>query len=731
MDGFRDSLRRALNLSHFRFGPSLVSLAVAVITIILVVGNMSDESGGAADMREFETGKVADRDVVAFHAASYIDEEATMIRMEAQERLVPAVFRYSAGISTGIIEAWSSFSDFADRLTGNGFSAASARLEVQAEYPAFFPNETLNAYFSAAERPQFRELGRGVLDGVLQRGVFAINREELWNFNPDVAELVSVIDSRSDRERLFYNEVITLEEVPEALAETVKNGELPLSFKAIGVDLLRPFISENVFFSPEDSRQRVLESRERVAPVIKNIEKGKRIIRKGFVITEDEMRELRALHSAAPNKDPRSVMGMVLIIILFYVLFIFLRGGLVLGRELSNSESYLLSILIGLYLAGSILVKNLSSGYEGFPASLAFPTALIVMIPAVFIGPRLALVMAVALPLGAFLSGSFDTSSYIFALISGVAASTVLKNAEKRMDLIKAGLIIGAANCLAVVVLMLLRRAGPGSYPLLLLWAALNGIISGMLVLGMLPPLEHALNAVTPFRLMELSDLNAPILRKLFTAAPGTYSHSIMVANLAEQACQDIGANPLLARVGAYYHDIGKMENPDYFVENQTDHNKHEDIAPRLSATVIRSHVKLGIEKARGLGLPQDVISIIAEHHGNSLISWFYNKASQQEEQVNTEDFTYPGNPPRSRESAVVMLADVTEAAVRSLSKPTAAKIEKFVQQLFEAKVEHGQLAESELTFRDLETIKNAFVKVLAGYYHSRIEYPKQKEEDI
>jgi putative nucleotidyltransferase with HDIG domain len=297
------------------------------------------------------------------------------------------------------------------------------------------------------------------------------------------------------------------------------------------------------------------------------------------------------------------------------------------------------------------------------------------------------------------------------------------------MSLIRAGLIIAAANTLAVIVVLLLRQAGPYDYPVMIFWAILNGIFSGMLILGFLPPLEHALNAVTSFRLMELSDLNAPILRKLFTAAPGTYSHSLMVANLAEQACQDIGANALLARVGAYYHDIGKMDNPDYFVENQTDHNRHDEIAPRLSATIIRSHVKLGVEKALSLGLPRDVISIISEHHGNSVISWFYNKAVEQEELVNTEDFTYPGNPPRSKESAAVMLADITEAAVRTLNKPTAGKIDKFIQQLFEAKVDHGQLSESDLSFRELEIIKKAFVRVLAGYYHSRIEYPKQKEE--
>jgi putative nucleotidyltransferase with HDIG domain len=708
--------------------PGLVSLCSFVISVLVVLSNMGG-GAGVGDIGDFETGKVADRDVIAGYPASYVDEEATRIRMEAQEHLVPAVFRYSAEAGAEVRDSWNAFCDFADKLAGNS-SAASFRLAIQTEYPAFFSGETLAAYIAAPERPAFREFGLETLDAVLMRGIFSLDSAEIKNYNPDTVELLNHSGSVIKWEQIPYNGIVTAANVQEALEQTVKDADMPVSFRALAVNLLRPFIKENVFFSPDDSRERVEEARERVAPVVKYIKKGMKIIRKGFPITTDEMRELQALHTSRAEKDFRNVIGLVLLVFLLYVLFIFLRGRLVLERELGDSESYLLSALVCLYLTGAVLVKNISpGGIEGFPAAIAFPTALLVMIPAVFMGSRLALVMALAFPLGAYLSGSFDNASYIFALISGVAASIVLKDAEKRMDLIKAGLIIAAANCLAVIVILLMRSAGPADYPVMLFWAALNGIVSGMLVLGFLPPLENALNAVTPFRLMELSDLNAPILRKLFTTAPGTYSHSIMVANLAEQACQDIGADPLLARVGAYYHDIGKMENPDYFVENQTNHNKHDDIAPRLSATVIRSHVKLGIEKARSLGLPKDVISIIAEHHGNSLISWFYNKAVQKEDQVNAEDFSYPGPPPRSRESAVVMLADVTEAAVRTLSKPTAAKIEKFVQQLFSAKVEHGQLAESELTFRDLETIKNAFVKVLAGYYHSRIEYPDQKEE--
>ena len=430
----------------------------------------------------------------------------------------------------------------------------------------------------------------------------------------------------------------------------------------------------------------------------------------------------------------REILGAVLLVHLIFILYIILQGRTILGRELNNRERYLLASLTGTYIIGSVLLNNLFPGFEEFPVSLAVPTALYIMILSVFLGKRPAMIMAIALPLGAYFAGAFDNHSYIIALVSGAAASTVLHKSQNRMSLIKAGILISAANCLAIVVVLLIRQSNFSDYPALLFWAALNGIFCGMLTIGFLPPLEHALNAVTPFRLMELSDLNAPVLRKLFTTAPGTYTHSLMVANLAEQACQDIChnsgyANALLARVGAYYHDIGKMDNPDYFVENQTDHNRHDEIAPRLSATIIRSHVKLGVEKAHSLGLPKDVISIVAEHHGNSIISWFYNKATEQEVTVNSEDFSYPGSPPRSKESAIVMLADITEAAVRTLNKPTASKIDKFIQQLFEAKIDHGQLSESDLSFRDLEIIKKSFVRVLAGYYHSRIEYPKQKEE--
>ena len=204
----------------------------------------------------------------------------------------------------------------------------------------------------------------------------------------------------------------------------------------------------------------------------------------------------------------------------------------------------------------------------------------------------------------------------------------------------------------------------------------------------------------------------------------------MMVATLAENACKEIGANSLVARVGAYYHDIGKMDQSEYFVENQSGQNKHDEMNPSLSVSVIRSHVKRGVEKAHQLHLPPQIIDIIAEHHGNSVIAYFYNVEKQTNPDVREEDFSYNGVPPTTKESAVVMLADTVEAACRTLEKPSVSRLDKFIQQLIAAKLEHHQLDNCPLTFKELTVIRESFVTILAGYYHSRIEYPDQKDPD-
>ncbi|MDR2247383.1 MAG: HDIG domain-containing protein [Treponema sp.] len=710
-----------------RLGPLVATAAAFLVSLAAVSLGRGYVRIGARDIQEFEVGRVADRDITAEQAVSYVDEEATDYSRASREKQVPAVFTYSLQTNEQVIEAFNRFTALSSSFItepgrGNG-SFNYFRAAVETEFPGSFSVSALEALYNAPDREQMGEYGNAILGQLLEAGVFALP-SGLEAYNPDVAELLHNYGPRTEREQVRYNRIVTIDKAGDTITRLAEENGFPFSFTSIAAALLMPFLAENVFFSPEDTRQRVAEARSRVEPVVKHIERGKKVIRKGFIVTEEDMARLKALSLPAQDRDPLAFIGRMLVFLLLYALLGFLTSQRFLNRLLEPRSVYLLCVLAAAYIAGSVFIRNLSM-IGDFSVALFLPTALAVMLPYLLIGPYIAVVMALVLPLASFLAGAFDTASYIFALTSGVVAVYALRGVEKRIDMVKAGLVIGAANCVTILAVLLSCRNPPESYPGFLFWAAFNGAVSGILVLGFLPWLEYALNAVTTFRLIELADLNSPILKRLFSAAPGTYSHSLMVATLAEAACQEIGANPLLARVGAYYHDIGKIDNPSYFVENQTAYNKHDNIAPRLSATVIRSHVKLGVEKARRLGLPKEVADIIAEHHGNSVISWFYHAALKRENLVNQEDFSYPGTPPRSRESAVVMLADVTEAASRTLEKPSVTRLEKYIQELIMAKFEHGQLSESELTFRDLETIKKAFVRVLAGHYHSRIEYPK------
>ena len=706
-------------------GPALAWVGAFFLCLTMALMSLNSNRSLEASIREFEVGRVAERDVIAEQTIVYIDEYATRLRIEAQERLVPAVFRFSHRVTEDQRNRWYRFSYLASR-SSEDYPRDTFKLAIQSEFPGEFSDDVLEFLYENRDHPEILLDSAEILNLMLEKGIFSIPDTGLERLNPNFVELIRESGPRIEQERVSFGNIINYRDITGAMEAHIPAG----SYAA--PKLLKPFLTTNVIFSPEATTLKIAEVRANTEPVTRTIEQGTRVIKRGFIITEEEMIELRALRMAIPGIDLHMIVATTLFLLMLFVLLLFFSGKRIIGRNLLTSEMYLVSGLSAFYIAGSVLLNNIS--VDPMPASVVFPAALVIMLPSILIHPRLALLLAMTLPLGAFLIGSFDASSFVFALVSGVVAAYSLRGTEKRMDLVKAGFIIAAANIVVMIAVLLWQHTLIRAYPGSLFWAAFNGIASGMLVLGVLPLLENAMNAATSFRLIELSDLNAPILRRLFTRAPGTYSHSILVANLAETACQKIGANHLLARVGAYFHDLGKMESPGHFVENQESYNCHDDMEPRLSATVIRSHVNQGVEKARQLGLPKEVIDIISEHHGDSLITWFYDKALKQElentvaddsKKPRIEDYIYLGEPPHSRESAVVMLADMTEAAVRTMEKPTADKLEKFIRELISKKVEHGQLARSELTFRDLETIKNAFVQVLAGYYHSRIEYPK------
>jgi putative nucleotidyltransferase with HDIG domain len=264
-------------------------------------------------------------------------------------------------------------------------------------------------------------------------------------------------------------------------------------------------------------------------------------------------------------------------------------------------------------------------------------------------------------------------------------------------------------------------------------FAGASGVFCLMFTITLVWIFEKLFGVTTNLSLIELSDMNSPVLKRLSIGSTGTYHHSVLVGNLAESAAEAIGANPLKTRVLAYYHDIGKINKPEYFIENQvgSKDNPHEKISPRMSALIISSHVKQGVELARKYKLPQVIMDIIREHHGTTLISFFYEKAkaADEEKKLMRDDFCYPGPKPGSKENALIMLADSVEAASRSLSEPTTSRLRGLVNKIIDGKIADGQLDNCDLTFIDLAKIKDSFIPVLTGMFHTRIEYPESESK--
>ncbi|MCR4630321.1 MAG: HDIG domain-containing protein [Treponema sp.] len=460
------------------------------------------------------------------------------------------------------------------------------------------------------------------------------------------------------------------------------------------------------------------------------IEKGEKIIRKGWSITEDEYAKLKKMSSSPVYIDYRAFanneMFIIFIAILWYMLFSFMPH----NRKLDIKEPVLQIIFFSLVYAAAAFGGKIAFLSTPYALCIIITASLFSMLMTILYSQISAVLLSFVMSLGVLCGSGYEIVPFVYTLTTALVSSAIVRKIERRMDLVLASIILSLFNVAFSIVLIVIFNETFTEMGRVLIGVALNGFLSGILTLGFLTPLEYMLNTASVFRLMDMSDLNNPLMRKMLVNASGTYNHSMMVAQLAESACREIGANALVARVGAYYHDMGKIDQSEYFVENQHGENKHNEINPTLSATVIKSHVKKGVEKAHQMHFPQVIIDIIAEHHGNSVISYFYNEAKEKDASLSPEDFAYPGNPPTTRESAVVMLADTVEAACRTLENPSVPRLEKFITQLINAKVEHKQLNNCDLTYRDISKIKEAFVQVLAGYYHSRIEYPDQKDPD-
>ncbi len=508
-------------------------------------------------------------------------------------------------------------------------------------------------------------------------------------------------------------------------------------------EFLNTFVAPTIHLNTVETAARRAAAARNVEPVFYQIKKGKVILRDGEEVTPTVLTLLNLLRQSEHTGLPiRYLLGIVLLLAFYF----FALNKYLITHQHSDIklQGKALFRLCGIVLLGNmILVKlglliaaSLSAAYTlpssnlVFAYQVAIPFAAGALLLTVLTDKEISTVytFGFAILTGILTQGDFFLAFYCLA--SGIAASFSIKHYYQRIALLKSCFWIWLASLLTVITVYLLKQTafdwnvllflGVGTFISALLSAAVASVLS--------PILEWLFDITTDIKLLELSNLDLPILRQLALEAPGTYHHSIVMGTIAEAAAEKVDANPLFVRVAALYHDIGKVRKADYYVENQRDINKHDALNPRMSALVIINHVKEGLEVAKMLRLPSDIAAMIPQHHGTKLITYFYKKAKDMEnpeiEMVKEEDYRYPGPKPQTKEGAILMLADATEAASRTLTDPTPARLRNMVDTLFRSIFEDGQLDESNLTMKDLNLIADGFVRKLESIFHRRVVYP-------
>lgn len=494
-------------------------------------------------------------------------------------------------------------------------------------------------------------------------------------------------------------------------------------------------------FDQVATMEAVSQAIKSVQPISVTVYPGQQVITRGDQVTAADIETLEACNLQQSGSALKPYIGLFLLVIICYALLQLYCTKLSGDNQISVEKISLIALLfvIILLIGRVITLMNFESEITtDWMLGLAIPVPAFAMLISALVNKRTAIfaTLIVSIFIGIMCGAHM---MYIFAaLVGGLVGVLQVRNMDSRSHYALAVAYITLAYVLVVISWCAMWNYDVSAVGIGLLMAAINGVLSVILAVGTLPLLESMFSITTEIRLMELSNLNHPLLKKLMIEAPGTYNHSILVGNLAEAAADQIGANGLLVRVASYFHDIGKTKRPYFFVENQkVGDNPHDKLQPSLSTLIITSHTKEGAELAAQYKLPTEIIDIIEQHHGTGLVKGFYNKALENakatgsESPVREDDFRYPGPIPQTREAALVMLADSCQAAVQSMTAPTPGQIEGMVRDIIKGKQAEGQLDQCALTFRDLDVIASIFATILAGANHYRLPYPEQLAKEL
>ncbi|MCK5811832.1 MAG: HDIG domain-containing protein [Clostridiales bacterium] len=453
-------------------------------------------------------------------------------------------------------------------------------------------------------------------------------------------------------------------------------------------------------------------------PVV--IKKGTKLTTKSEIVLKDTKRllsDMSLLENEFNLLFYLLILGLVLIMVVLVILF-----------KLMVIPKYDITFKQLLMISFVIIILFIFAFFIPIEYYLIIPFLIVPMMLSMLTNHRLAVVITIPIAILLTIMLNANVLYMTMIVVGGIISVYLVKNTSNRLRYAASGIIVGFINILIFIIMSYLLGRPIQTMFGDFAFIAIASILSSIIALGLLPVFESLFNVITPFKLLELSNPSQPLIKKMLLEAPGTYHHSLMVGNLAEVGAEAIGANGLLARVGAYYHDIGKLSRPGFFSENQTTkNNPHDKMNPSLSTFVITNHPKDGYELAKKHKLPHAIRDIILQHHGTTLVQYFYHKASQNDD-ANEKDFRYPGPRPSTKEAAVVLLADSVEASVRSMNKTSKGEIEGFIRKLIKEKLDDGQLDLCDLTLRNLDDIADAFTRVFSGYFHSRIQYPDKAE---
>ncbi len=521
----------------------------------------------------------------------------------------------------------------------------------------------------------------------------------------------------------------------EAKKEQILNQIELLNYNAPYRDLIKAVFNKvelagNYYYDENATSRAQAEAAQNEGPALITVRKGQKIVGEGEVVTAEQKEILQAFGYQRTSSPVIALLGISIFLILIIVLTSFFLKQYRRDIYRQVSKIILLSLIFFIIILVAKLISTIKISPQTDVAELVgflIPVATGSMLISILLDTKLAIFMTMVLSIFVGILTGNQMAFAVNAFVGGLVGVFCVSKFSQRLDWVKAGLFVAAADVICIIALDLMSFVSWQLTVTGIILGAMNGFISAILAYGSIPFFESAFKLTTSVRMLELSNPNHPLLKRLLMEAPGTYHHSILVGNLGEAAADAVDADSLLVRVGSYYHDVGKLKRPYFFIENQMgEDNPHEKLTPVLSTLIITSHIKDGLELAREYGIPPIIMELIAQHQGTTLVTYFYHKALElgNADNVKESEFRYNAEKPQTKEAAIIMLADSVEAAVRSMPLINTVKMEGLVRKIIKERQQDGQLDESELTFKDVDLIASAFVRILNGIFHSRIEYP-------